>query len=478
MSSDDEFGSYNPTTPKPPPAKKTAATRATRVTAPVAGPSKPAPKKNGKKVQKDAEDIEDEVVVENDVTVVDDSDEEEPQVVKPAAKNKGKAPQRRVPKTKGPVPKAKAANRTVDHADEGDAMDVDEDEVVAVEADPPAPKANARNTRTNKTTKLPSSEPPGQLREGDIALQKELERLRKEVEEVTAERDKFAQQLEEVFRVRNTDAEEALIEQAARYEARLQSQEELLKEQSKLIAATSSKKPYMLQFLSREAADEEKKELEQELARARDVTKKKDAQLAEKDQRVREAEQERDMMQAELNLEIERSKSMANKNPPPTVARAVSKRGGMSNVADPKMSAVFTLYEDLTNLLVLKVRFERSTFAGHEQKIFDCIYSTPSSETDEGTSLHFNLRSTFDVDPNADPNLPLQKQLVAKIEYSPLDLDKEHPDYIKRLGFLNEPFIFQYAQLDVFLKTIVDRLALKTEEEEQEEDAEFNQLQD
>lgn len=48
----------------------------------------------------------------------------------------------------------------------------------------------------------------------------------------------------------------------------------------------------MLHFLSREAADEEKKDLEQELARARETIKRKDSVIAEKDQSIREITQE------------------------------------------------------------------------------------------------------------------------------------------------------------------------------------------
>lgn len=48
----------------------------------------------------------------------------------------------------------------------------------------------------------------------------------------------------------------------------------------------------MVHFLSRDAANEEKKELEREIGRSRDIIKQKDAQLSEKDQRIREVLQE------------------------------------------------------------------------------------------------------------------------------------------------------------------------------------------
>lgn len=93
------------------------------------------------------------------------------------------------------------------------------------------------------------------------------------------------------------------------------------------------------------------------------------------------------MIQAELNAEVERSKSLlSNKNPPPSVLKGAIKRGAMSDVSDPKMSAVFTLYEDVTNLLVLKVRLEKAEYSGFDEKHFDCIYSAPSTPAELGNS--------------------------------------------------------------------------------------------
>lgn len=63
----------------------------------------------------------------------------------------------------------------------------------------------------------------------------------------------------------------------------------------------------------------------------------------------------------------------------------------------------------------------------------------------------------YEKSPDADPDLPVMKQLVAKMQYSPLDLDKESSEYIEQLDFFKEPFVFQYDQLHVFLKSLVDR---------------------
>lgn len=44
----------------------------------------------------------------------------------------------------------------------------------------------------------------------------------------------------------------------------------------------------MLHFLSREAADEEKKEVEKEVARWKEVVKQRDVKLAQKDEQITE----------------------------------------------------------------------------------------------------------------------------------------------------------------------------------------------
>ena len=124
--------------------------------------------------------------------------------------------------------------------------------------------------------------------------------------EVESQRDKLSKQLEELFQIRQTEPEKALEEQEKQYEARLKGvfaslddtcillfnvslvQETLLEEQAKLIVASTSGQPYMLHFLSREAADEEKKEVEKEVARWKEVVKQRDVKLAQKDEQITE----------------------------------------------------------------------------------------------------------------------------------------------------------------------------------------------
>ena len=43
--------------------------------------------------------------------------------------------------------------------------------------------------------------------------------------------------------------------------------------------------------------------------------------------------------------------------------------------------------------------------------------------------------------------------------YSPLDLDKEAASFVDKLTFLNEGFTFRKEQLQIFLKTLSERVS-------------------
>jgi hypothetical protein len=111
--------------------------------------------------------------------------------------------------------------------------------------------------------------------------------------------------------VRNTAAEESLDHQSLHYEARLNSecktywnrlqltlfnlaQEKLIQELTSQLARVEplarSGKTSLLHFLTRDAADQEQRGLENEVNRWKDIAKAKDAIIAEKDKRITELE--------------------------------------------------------------------------------------------------------------------------------------------------------------------------------------------
>jgi len=179
-------------------------------------------------------------------------------------------------------------------------------------------------------------------------------------------------------------------------------------------------------------------------------------------------------MKYELNAEIERSKGLVAKSlrNPPSALR--SRPGGAD---DPKHAEVIRFYEDLTNLLVCNMRLQKGRYFNLDDWILSCIYTytdtdddTPSasrksefmnplliSHADFGanllTGLSFTLRCCHEP---ADASQPLESpdQLVPSVNYIPLELDKEPPDYVEKLGFLGAPFTFGRDQLPLFLRTM------------------------
>ena len=75
-------------------------------------------------------------------------------------------------------------------------------------------------------------------------------------------------------------------------------------------------------------------------------------------------------------------------------------------------------------------------------------------------ALNFILRNQF-ARPEDVPGkeaLPKEK-LVEKVKYIPKNLEMERPDYVERLQFFKEPFMFARDQMTVFLKTLTDTVA-------------------
>jgi hypothetical protein len=126
-----------------------------------------------------------------------------------------------------------------------------------------------------------------------------------------AHRDSLSAQLEELLQVRHTDAEESLDHQSLHYEARINSesndiairtplthceiaQEKLIQELTSQLARVEplarSGKTSLLHFLTRDAANEEQRALEDEVNRWENIAKAKDAVILEKDRRIAELE--------------------------------------------------------------------------------------------------------------------------------------------------------------------------------------------
>ena len=116
------------------------------------------------------------------MTIIESSEDEPKAVKQTAPKSKGKAPQTRASRSNTAKPaaaKSKSTARTAKPVD-ADVMEVDEVES-ALEEPLPQP-TTSRPSRQARPTK---SSDPQTVQNGDAKVQRELERLRKELEEVS-----------------------------------------------------------------------------------------------------------------------------------------------------------------------------------------------------------------------------------------------------------------------------------------------------
>lgn len=278
----------------------------------------------------------------------------------------------------------------------------------------------------------------------------------------------LSQQLEEVFQIRETEAEELLRRQEAQYQAQLQAQESLIKQLTYQLSLkeplTRTGKTSILNLITREAADQEQRTMEKELARWKDVAEEKEKRIVEKDQRIAELEQREKELSYELNAEIERSKALAAKSSrnPPSVPR-----GRPGGADDPKHTEVIRFYEDLTNLLVCNMKLQKGKHFSLDEWILSCVYTYTDTDDDAPSttkSLTFTLRCCHQP---ADPShhVESKEQLIPSVNYIPLELDKEPPDYVEKLGFLGTPFTFGREQLPLFLRTLYTSIRDATRED-------------
>ncbi|KAI0929030.1 hypothetical protein AcV5_006410 [Taiwanofungus camphoratus] len=482
--SGDELANYDPTTPaKPIIQTRKASTRSNHISSrAAAGPSsKPfgVPSKRGSKRQTTAEVEE---TLDDQIVIGSSSEDGVDNAVSGQAKGRkaqGRSEATSNGRTRASTTKGKGKaeppskhNRTINIS--GEPMEID-DRIIEADHDL---QTIPRTTRGRTNTKPPKANATStqQARDSEKLLH-DLEHLRKQLDSVISEKDKLSRQLEELFQVRHTEPEQALEQQSMQYEARLQTQESLINELTSQLAKvktlSGSEKKYMLHFLTREAADEEKEAIEREVGRWKDVVKDRDIRLADKDKRIAELEAQENVLRSDLQAEIDRGKHLASRNPPAPVTRNYVKI-----TEDPKNAQVIRLYEDMTNFLVVSAKIEKGAFLNLDEPVFTCVYTYREEESSDrdAFTLNFYLKESWERAENSDPEPPItsKDQLVQKVRYQPLNLQMEPEDFINKLDFFKDAFIFSRDQLPVFLKTLSDRLGdiarSETEQNELDDD--------
>ncbi|CCM04406.1 uncharacterized protein FIBRA_06583 [Fibroporia radiculosa] len=478
-SSGDEFATFDPTTParivtarksaaRPPPTNNRLSAGSSSKSQTV--PSKrPAPTRHSNATHESIviESSGDEVGVtgggENDAVGT------APQTSRPTAKNRATKSSNAKGKARADAPgPSRSAPGTISGSpiELGDALS---------HGDQPEDPPNGRVSRAKNDSKSrsnPSLSRPSREQEN---LRYELESLRRQLENVTSERDKYAQQLEELFQIRQTEPEQAFEQLKVQFEARFKTQETIIDELTSQLANTkalgSTGKSAVLHFLTREAADEEKEAVQKEVARWKEVVKERDVKLAQKDKHISELENQEKLLRSDLAAEVERGRVLSSRSQAPVIR---------SNTAeDPRNAFVVRLYEDMTNLLVVSVKMEKSTFLGLDEPNFTCVYTHKEPSSDRpATSLNFNLRQIYDKQENWDDSKPITKEdLIKRVKFQPRDLQNEPQEFVQNLDFFQEPFVFIQDQLPVFLKTLTEKITDIVQGNTEESDDEKDQLE-
>ncbi|KAI0028516.1 hypothetical protein K488DRAFT_89663 [Vararia minispora EC-137] len=435
MSDFDELDGYNPTTPyKPPPKKRAKPSSAQARSKPPsnaqarAGPShtKPESKSTSKKsiaVERTVVDIDFDNEDEREIEEITGGARDDSRSTSDTATTNGQVKGG----TKGNGMNKDKANGKTKHT--ASLLIIDE----SSEEEPRQTRTVNGNVKGKgkqlRDSPLPRPEP---------ALARTIQRLEKQLEEVTAQREDLIQQMQDLTELRITDPERELQAATAQYEATLQGAwpeealhqatvEELARYQPLLAAGKSS----LVHFLSREAADAEKAELQAALDRA-------NARDTEHERRIKELEDELTATKLERDAEIKRSKEL----------QAAAARGGSlgratvsrKNGDDPLKSECIRLYEAMTNLLITDVKIEKGIHTVHPDCTFKCVFTSGAH------SLSFLLESKWALDPDADPE---EAQIICLDKFSPQELDKESDEFIKQLDYFSEAISFHHEQVSI-----------------------------
>ncbi|KAF8077736.1 hypothetical protein FPV67DRAFT_1647841 [Lyophyllum atratum] len=469
--SDDEFGGLAITTPAAR-VKRPTAPRATKPNSRTeAGPSKPkGGRKNAPIPVSDHSEAEESAAANTfDFTNQDDDEDDEhiatplqpartgrkPQAMRPEppiangksngkGKDKAKSAQpKRSQKRGAPAPVGVDPIEVVDEPDDGQGVAAELAEAI---------NTAGRHKRIN---------PVAARSEKDfLRMEDQLRRAQDQIKTLSS-------QLEEVFQVRETEAEQLLKLQEINYEHQLQAQQNLIGE---LRSQLAMQEPLMrtgdvtvLNLLTREAADEEKRVVQKEVSRWRDLANEKQRAIEERDEKITQLEQAEQQLRLELEAEIKRSTALANKpnRNPPSVVRGAGRPGG---VEDPRHAEVLRFYEDLSNLLVPHMKSQPGKYLNLEDWILSCIYTFSDDDASDQAntakkSLNFTLKCCYET-PEGHGSAPIthKDQLIPTVHFTPLELDKESAEFVQKLEFLGSPFSFERNQLPLFLRTIYSRM--------------------
>jgi len=129
----------------------------------------------------------------------------------------------------------------------------------------------------------------------------------------------------------------------------------------------------------------------------------------------------------------------------------------------------------MSNLLVTNVKFENGRHSEESDIIFYCIYThfDIARRTDEihaegertnEKSIVFTMRvfrgfGGPDGEPASEDDF-----ITRRVKYTPLELDREPEDFVKRLEYMADSFTFPSAQQALFLNSLREKIRDATSE--------------
>ncbi|KAF9653068.1 hypothetical protein BDM02DRAFT_3159933 [Thelephora ganbajun] len=257
-------------------------------------------------------------------------------------------------------------------------------------------------------------------------LQRKLQQSQKTIESLR-------KQIDELLKVQ-TDQQQALESWKARQEASngaYKYYRQAVEESRKLSASLDTDSSPLL---PREIVEEERKAANRGIEQLKQDIKAKDEQLHKAETRIQELQDSETLLRSDLKAEIERTKTLtsrASSKPPTDISHQV---------------AVTSLYEDLTNILITGVKFERDPQLPGGSTNYQCVYTQRCDTT--ARSIRFQLRIWRESDEGAE-----------HVRYTPLDLDKESAQFKEKLQFIGSTFAFERDQIQVFFEQLKEHVA-------------------
>ncbi|KZO95810.1 hypothetical protein CALVIDRAFT_555549 [Calocera viscosa TUFC12733] len=278
--------------------------------------------------------------------------------------------------------------------------------------------------------------------------------LRRRLEEVTRQRDTYAQQFDDLVRLKGTEHEILL----ADYK---RAAEERAKDQGRLIAQLQSQVLHLQDANQRGHSLPLPRMADPAVERRREQ-EREEWEDKEREWRRKEEEMKRQIAESQamlLRIREDRPIQPAVNGHQPRSGVPPSTPSGKHGSGPTKNSIVVCLYEDLTNLLVTKCTIEQGQFG--EEHNFVCVL------TSHEKSLQFSLRTFRVLKEPPEPKDPY----VEKVIYNPLELDKEtDKEWVARLDFLKDQFTFDRKQMNVFLATAHNKMDWEEEDAKMEDE--------